>query len=166
MKKNVYFFVFVLLLSLSVTSCKKDSATTNTKTTGSASVSGTLKANLDMTNDTTQNGTPQIQNENVPAGTLITFIIDSKDLQDNPDSAYVYPKLEYTTTVEANGAFSISLPANTNPINAEVRFADFRYNVIVGFQGSTPITHNLIFSKAVDHVSIYNKAVVIKDYTY
>ena len=107
MKKNVYFFVFVLLLSLSVTSCKKDSATTNTKTTGSASVSGTLKANLDMTNDTTQNGTPQIQNENVPAGTLITFIIDSKDLQDNPDSAYVYPKLEYTTTVEANGAFSI-----------------------------------------------------------
>ena len=166
MKKNVYFFVFVLLLSLSVTSCKKDTVTTNTKTTGSASVTGTLKANLDLTNDTTQYGTPQIQYESVPQGTSITFIIDSKDLQDNPDSSYVYPKLEFNTTTGAGGAFSITLPANSNAINAKVHFADFRYNVIVGFIGSTPITQSQILSKALDNVSIYNKAVIIKDYTY
>lgn len=146
-------------------SCKKDEAT-STKETGSASVSGTLKANLDITNDTTLNGTPQIQYENVPQGTFISFIIDSKDLEDHPDTTYNYAKLQYNTTVGANGAFSVSLPANANAINAEVRFGDFSYNVVVGFQGSTAITDNQIFTKGIDNITIYNKAVIIKEYTY
>ena len=156
--------MLIFLVTFS-TSCKKDEVT-NTKITGSASVTGTLKANLDLTNDTAQNGTPQIQFENVPQGTVITFIIDSKDLEEHPDTTYNYAKLQYTTAVGSNGSFSVALPANANAINAEVRFGDFSYNVIIGFQGSTPITDNQIFTKGIDNISIYNKAVIIKEYTY
>lgn len=164
MKKINYIMALVLLISLAY-SCKKDEEV-NTKTTGSASVSGTLKANLDQTNDTTLNGTPQIQYENVPQGTVITFVVDSKDLESNPDTSYNYAKLQYSTSVASNGAFSVALPANANVINAEVRFSDFQYNVIVGFNGSTPIVNNHIFTKPIDNITIYNSAVVIKQYTY
>lgn len=164
---------FAALASMAIavlgTSCTKTQTTPAEP--GKAMVTLHLGINTDLTNDTTYNGGSQIQYENVPSGTVIQFVIDSEDLQENPVSGYAYDKLTSTATVDGSGNVSVELPAIATPLNVEVKFPDLeldekkeRYNTVTS--QNEVITETKIFTKGKEDISIWDGATIIQEHNY
>lgn len=155
------------------TACKKEEQTP--REAGAATVKGMVEVNSNLANDTLSDGSYDLKMETVPAGTKLTFIIDGADLDANPDPTYDYKDQLYNTSVKSDGSYSVSLPAYETPINAEVQFDDFETDVID--YGTDPgdttatgqpatVSTRTTFSRPSANVTIYDGAVVVKDYQY
>lgn len=148
-------------------SCKKTEAVTPADA-GSATIEGVAYAPLDLGNDTTASGVfvSGLNNEYVPAGTQITAIIDSYDLQANPDNSFNYQLLKFTAVVGNNGVFSFTgLPTYSEEIDVELRFNDFT-STQNQFDPSNNPAEEKIFTLSSKYASIYDGAIVIKEYNY
>ena len=155
------------LASLVMMSCKKTESAIPAAP-GSATISGVIYAPLDLGNDTTSNGVfiSGYNNEFAPSGTMLTAIVDSYDLQKNPDNNFNYELLKFTTVVGDNGAFSFTgLPAYSEQISVEIRFSDFKANQ-AQFDPSNNPSVSKIYTLSDKYVSIYDGAIVIKEFTY
>lgn len=147
-----------LLTTLS--SCNKDEES-NALEPGTATISGKLRANLDETN---------IQMQNVPEGTGVTFIISGEDLDRNPNPNYDYEDVIVKATVDGNGEYSATLPAAKKNINVQAVFDDFEFDATIlttdddGFQ--TAVTERRTFNRADANISIVDGQVLIRDYEY
>jgi hypothetical protein len=103
-------------------SCKKEEVETAPLPT--STIIGKVKADLDQTN---------ANPENAPAGTKIFFRINSQQLALDPLPNYVYQTLQYETTVDASGEYTITLPCATHQaVNVTIVPNDFRYTRITG----------------------------------
>lgn len=147
-----------LLTSLS--SCNKDEES-NALEPGTATISGKLRANLDETD---------IQLQNAPEGTGVTFIISGEDLDRNPNPSYDYEDVIVKATVDGNGEYSATLPAAKKNINVQVVFDDFEHEATIlttdddGFQ--TAITERRTFDRGNANFNIVDGQVLVRDYTY
>lgn len=169
MKKMTFAAAAMMAVAVLGTSCTKTQTTPAEP--GKAMVTLHLGINTDLTNDTTYNGSTQIQYERVPEGTVVHFVVDSRDLQENPVSGYSYDKLTSTGTVDASGNVTVELPAIATPLSAEVKFPNLelderkeRYNTVTS--QNEVITEKKIFTKGDESVSIWDGAVIIEEYNY
>lgn len=143
-----------------LTACNKDEQQ-EPLAPGTAMVSGRLTANLDETD---------FQIQAVPQGTGITFIIDGADLDRNPQPGYNYENTVVRGTADADGNYSVSLPAVKKAINATVVFDEFEFDAVVlttdddGFQEA--VVERRTFTRANTTVTIVEGQVLVKDYAY
>lgn len=161
MKKITLWGVLALAgMFTAFTACKKDEQK-EPLSAGSAMVSGRLTANLDETD---------FQLQSVPSGTGVTFRISGADLDRNPQPGYNYEDVIVRGTTDANGNYSVSLPAVKKSINATVIFDEFEFDATVlttnddGFQEA--IIERRTFTRANATISIVEGQVLVKDYNY
>lgn len=160
MKKTVLGFMSMAAIALAFSSCSNDDEQSPVQP-GTSTVEGRITANLDATS---------IEPQAIPAGTGITFIIDGRDLDPKPDNAYQYDKVTERAEVDAEGRYTVSLPARKNPINAQVVFDAFEFDATIittndeGFQETT--TARKVFSRNTMNISIVEGQSQIRDFTY
>ncbi|MFD1552435.1 hypothetical protein DNU06_10610 [Putridiphycobacter roseus] len=155
------------LASLVMMSCKKTETATPAEP-GSATITGTLYAPLDLGNDTTAAGVfiSGYDNEFAPSGTKLTAIIDTYDLQKNPDNSFNYELKKFTAVVGDNGSFTFTgLPTYSEQINVEIRFSDFDASQ-AQFDPSNNPAQTKIYTLSDKNATIYDGASLIKEYTY
>ncbi len=167
--KKLFFGAAAFMVVAAMASCTK----TQTKTAdpGTASVVLHMGINTDLTNDTTYNGSYQMQYENLPSGTVVQFVGNTRDLQENPIAGYSYKDVVYTGTVDANGDVAIEIPAIANPANIEVKFPELeldkkteRYNTVTG--SNEVITTKQIYTRQDANISVWNGAKIVREYNY
>lgn len=169
MKKMNFAVLVLLVVAVLGTSCTKEQ--TVRKEAGKAKVVLYLTVNNDLTNDTTYNGSAAVVRENVPQGTEVRFVIDSKDLQARPNGGFTYDDLTFVGTVEGEGKVSVELPASADDMSVEVKFPDLwlqerkkRYNTVTN--QNEVITKDKLYTRSADTLSIYEGATVIRKYNY
>lgn len=169
MKEMNFVALVLLLVAVLGTSCTKEQ--TARKEAGTANVILYLTVNTDMTNDTTYNGSFMTMRENVPQGTEVRFVIDSRDLQARPNGSYTYDDLTFVGTVDAAGKVMVELPASVDGLNVEVKFPDLwlqerkeRFNTVTN--QDEVITEEKLYSRNDASFSIHEGATVIKEYNY
>lgn len=164
--KTKFLSIFAIA-SLLMFSCKKTESAVPAEP-GTATIKGVIKAPLDLGNDTTSNGVfiNGYNNEFAPAGTQITAIVDTEDLQKNPQNGFTYEKLKFTTTIGANGDFSFTnIPSYATTIPVELRFNDFSDEQSQYDPTNNP-AQDKIFTLSNKTVMVYDGATVIKEYDY
>lgn len=169
MEKITLSALVIAMIAILGTSCTKEATTPAAP--GTAMVTLQLGINTDLTNDTTYNGFSETVYENVPSGTMVKFVIDSRDLQRNPVNGYNYEELTYTGTVGANGEVMIELPAIADPANVQVKFPELRlderrerYNTVT--QQDEIITESKIYTRSTVNISVWDGAVLVREYNY
>ena len=172
--KNIYLGAFAtaaMLLALS--SCSKETQTPLEP--GTAKVMGLVRANLNEANDTLSDGSFQPKWEMAPTGTVVTFTINSEDLDFNPQAGFPYKDLIYTAQTAADGTYSVDLPAYETPINVDIMFNDFsaqvtefgqdpRDTTAAGLPATVQMRYS--FSADSDSRSIYDKGIFVVDADY
>lgn len=120
--KKIFSIIAIALIGVFVmSSCEKEYETEPLKT---VKISGSVKAWFDLSQDVLENGFT-----NVPQGTRIIFRIKSEDLCQTTESGYEYKTLQYETTVDNNGKYSIELPCvNFDQVKVEITPVDFKSN--------------------------------------
>jgi hypothetical protein len=168
MKRATISFLTLGILAIAVVSCKKDDEKAPT-TTGSATVQGYIKVNLNERNDTLPDGSYNLNREALPSTVLLTFKIDSEDLDKDPDPYYTYDIIYKTATVDANGHYSVSLPTpkGSNAITGELEISDFEYNpIITSSQDTDSSGTRVVVTPSTMTFSIYNGGTTILDHNF
>jgi hypothetical protein len=104
MKKSLSILVILFAGIFAFTSCDKVEEV-EPGTNPNATISGYVYANLDATDGDL---------EKAPQGTKVFFRINAQDLVLNPQPGYVYQTLQYETTINVDGMYSITLPTATH----------------------------------------------------
>lgn len=124
MKKLFSIIVIALMGAFILSSCNKNDYETEPLKT--VNVSGKVEARLDLT-AVDEYGYPVYQN--APSGTRIIFKTDASNLCKTVDGNYEYSTLQYETTVDNNGNYSIDLPAvNFKPVTYTIIPVEFKAN--------------------------------------
>lgn len=123
MKKSIFILAIILGGLFAFTSCDKTEEV-EPGTNPTATIKGKVYANLDATDG---------DMEYAPVGTKVFFRINAQDLVLNPDPAYAYQTLQYETTVDANGEYSISLPTvDHQAVNVAITGDQFEAEQTIG----------------------------------
>lgn len=167
MKKQ--FFSFVAIAALAFVSCKEEEKPTPADP-GMATISGTITAPIDESNDTTNAG-GYIYNympEFAPAGTMVHFIIDSEDLDPNPDYSYDYQELRYSTEIGTDGSYSMEVPAINQGVSVTVVFDEFNadHREYYGPQPDSVIVNQERFFLGDASIYVYEGKTYVRNYTY
>ncbi len=136
MKKNKLslFAVLTLATAIAFNSCEKieeGSPITIDTTSKKATISGIVRADLMLDE--------QVFNDNIgntnfghvdtleyaPEGTEIHFHVKKQDF--NPDVEDGSDEFRYSTTVNADGTYSIEIPTTEEGLNVDISFDDFEY---------------------------------------
>lgn len=152
--KKVFLFTLLALIGVTVlfTSCEKDEVEVGELP--EATIIGKVKAELDITN---------ANPEAAPTGTKIYFRINSQQLTMDPLPNYDYQTLQYETTVDANGEYSIKLPCATHQaVNVTIVPVNFRATKITGADTSV----DYYFTGAQNAVAIRNGEMHYVDLMY
>lgn len=135
MKKRLFNMLPILGLALILvftSSCEKDEDINNpTPTLSTATITGFVYANLDLSNDTNEFGGYEMQYEKAPNGTILHAYIDAEDFVSEPQAGVVYQNLSYTTTVGNDGSYTFELPAVNKDVTVRITADEFSYNKIV-----------------------------------
>jgi len=160
MKKLTFAVAVMLCIAVIGTSCTKEQTTTAAPGTGMLSLE--LRVNNNEANDTLNSVN---DNELVPAGTVIQFIMDSEEYQYSPDANFNYEMKTWTSSVDASGMVSIELPAIAEDATVTVKYPDLSLTKTerIGFNGSTinparDTSYTVIYERADDNYTIYDGA--------
>ena len=105
-------FSIMAIAAIALTSCKKDEPASSEL--GDATISGNVWAELDLTD----------ADPEAIEGMQVTVIVDTRDWDQNPDPTYDYEERVYTTTTDANGDWSLTIPATEEGYNVDIDFED------------------------------------------
>ncbi|MCH2235699.1 MAG: hypothetical protein MK078_15775 [Crocinitomicaceae bacterium] len=145
MKKNI--FSILAIAAVAFTSCKDE--TPASSELGEATINGTVWADLDLTNTTTEG----------IEGMVVSAIIDTRNWSQDPDPFYNYEERVYSATVDANGAYSLTIPATEAGYNVTLRFSD----VLTTRTLADGETQNVRVTEGTANVFIYAGAVISVD---
>jgi len=150
--KRIFSIIAIALIGAFVlSSCNKEYETEPLKT---ITVSGTVKANLDLT---------AANPGDAPNGTKIIFRIDAADLCQTTDPSYAYNTLQYEVEV-SGGKYSVELPAvNFNAVNVDIVPVNFKANQI---QDATGATKEKVFSSPAYSITIQEGEVYFEDIVF
>jgi hypothetical protein len=168
MKRTTISLLTLGVFALAIASCKKEDEKTPT-TTGTATVEGYIKINMNQRNDTLPDGSYDLVREGIPSTVLLTFKVNSEDLDKDPDPNYAYDIIYKTTTVDASGHYMISLPTpiGANAINGTLEISDFEYNpIITSSQNTDSSAARVVVNPPTMNFSIYNGGTTILDYNF
>ena len=136
MKKNKLSLFAVLTLATAITfnSCEKieEGSPVTVNTSKTATISGMVHADLmfdERVYKESIEGTSfgyEDTAEYAPEGTEIHFHVKKQDF--NPDVEDGSDEFRYSTTVNANGTYSIDIPTTEEGLNVDISFDDFEYN--------------------------------------
>lgn len=146
-------------------SCKKDDdALATGPTLTMATVTGKLTANTDLRNDTSG-----VYNEMVPAGVTVVATINTGDWYRNKSrSSFEYANKVYTTTTDANGAYTLSIEVADQAVSVDLKMSEFyadQQQDTTG--GKAPSVKNLrYYATALSKFDVVSSENVIKDVTY
>ncbi len=149
---NTKVLLVISLAALIFISCGKDAETVTVKN-GSAKITGVAKCELDMTNT---------EREYVPSGTKIIATINTSDLVTAPDANINYPQKTFTTTVGANGAYTLAVDANAKTVNVTITASDFEYDKKIN---DTTYTRT-VYSLAPNGVTVIDGITKINDLNF
>jgi len=124
MKKTVLsgFVLASLLLIAVISGCKKEEAPNAPSNVGTATLSGKVQAQLDLSNTTI---------ENVPTGTKIIAVINSADLVTNPVAGVTYENISYETNVNSSGDYTFTnIAAANKDVTVTLYPVDFVYDQV------------------------------------
>jgi hypothetical protein len=141
-------FSIMAIAAIALTSCKKDEV--DSSELGEATLSGNVWAELDLTNATTES----------VAGMQVTVIVDTYDWDQNPDNNYDYEERVYTTTTDASGNWTLTIPATESGYNIDVDFVDTYGSRIVATPGGTATENVEITNGSHNNTFIYAGAVI------
>lgn len=164
MKKIV--FSIIAISGIALISCKKTTDPATPAEPGSCTVNGNVFAPLDLSNDTTEAGiyTEGLHNENA-TNVGITFVVDSKNLDHNPDASYDYQDLSFSTTI-TDGQFSIQLPAISTPYTVDVYLDEFNAEQRQFTPGDVTFENKLFSVGAMTIAGITNGATRVMNFNY
>ncbi len=157
MKRTILSIVAVAALAM--TSCKKNEPVDQL---GDATINGNIWAYLDATNDINAQGI-YIANLNpeVVASMPISVEVNTMNWDQNPDYSYDYAKKTYTTTTDASGNYTLTIPATDEGYNVTVRLGDlFTERKSYAADGTTVITDNVKVGGNSFNVFIYKGGVI------
>ena len=145
-------------------SCKKDEealATGPTLTT--ATITGKLTANTDLRNDTAG-----VYNEKVAAGVTVIGVINTGEWYRNKTrSSYEYSNKVYSTTTDANGAYTLSIEVADQAVTVNMSFSDFYADQQQDTTlGRAPSVKNLRYYAPHPAVIVESTETVIEDVIY
>ena len=136
MKKNKLSLIAVLTLATAITfnSCEKieEGSPVTVNTSKTATISGMVHADLRMDERVYKesiegtNFNYSDTAEYAPNGTEIHFHVVKQDM--NSDVEDGSDEFRYSTTVSANGTYSINIPTTEEGLNVDISFDDFEYN--------------------------------------
>jgi hypothetical protein len=151
MKKLTFAAIVMMVVAMLGTSCTK--LQTKTADPGKATITLHLGVNTDITNDTNYIGSPVTQYEKVPAGTVIHFVYDTKDLQHHVDTAYTYEMKTITGTVDANSDVMVEIPSIYKALTVTAKFPNLELQQTY----TRPIAANPLLTEKVTKPVIYTK---------
>jgi len=206
MKKNILSIIAVISMSSAITfsSCEKieEGSPITINNSNTATISGMIYANIKQDEIVfTDNIDPAYNNETynnaedtleyAPSGTEIHFRVNkhnfNSDVEDTDD------QFLYTTTVDANGRYSYSIPTVEEGVDVHISFDDFEidslfwiandvsyvdstyYDTIINQQVTVKIDSSLlytstssrvVYSRASSSVTIHKDEDVILDFQY
>ncbi|MBX2943456.1 MAG: hypothetical protein KF860_14035 [Cyclobacteriaceae bacterium] len=152
MKKLV--LVMSLASALIFSGCDNENTVNPTVTLGSATITGTVYAELDNNNAVS---------EKAPSGAKVYVIVDTKDFVLNPTGG-TYAKKYYEGTVDASGKYSIVIETGNKVMDVTVVPADFSASVLTG--PATSEIQNFIGSGASDDIEVFANGTFILDLYY
>jgi hypothetical protein len=172
MKKLTFAAIALLLVAMLGTSCSK--VQTTTAEPGSATITLHLGINTDVTNDTAYNGASETQYEKVPAGTIVHFVYDTKDLQHHVDTNYTYEKMTITGTVDANSNVMVTIPSIYKALSVDVKYPNLeldetytRIRMPITFPVVyEKVTRKTIYSKATHAIGVWDGAIIVQEQNY
>jgi hypothetical protein len=160
-----------MIVAMLGTSCTKTQTTP--KEPGKATITLHLGVNTDITNDTTYNGGSATQYEKVPAGTIVNFVYDSKDLQHAPAAGYAYEMLTVPGTVDANGDVMVTIPAIYKALTVTAKFPELELQqtytrIAVGTNPplTEKVTKPIIYTKADVAITVWDGAIIVRKENY
>ena len=115
MKKTVKLFSLLAAIVLIAASCK-DEMTNEPFENGSATIQGTARIDLDLSNT---------ELEYVPQGVNIYAEINSTDLVQFPSGGSNYGPIVYSTVIGADGSFTFQIDANLKNVTVSFYADDF-----------------------------------------
>jgi len=121
MKKKL--FSILAIGAIAITSCEKEVLDSNQL--GEAVITGNIYANLDETNDVNSAGLFSLgSNPESVKGITVSVTIDTRIWDQSPDNNYDYPEKTYTATTDANGNYTLTIPATDKPSNVNLKFGN------------------------------------------
>lgn len=151
--------------AIALTSCKKEEATTTEL--GSATITGTIRADIDQTNDVNNAGLyiENLMPENVE-GMTVKVTVDTKNwVQASDQNGYAYDKKVYTATTNAEGVFTLTIPATEAGYYVDLEFEDVNGVTRKMFTSDgSELTENSTISRNDASVYIYSGATLSKSY--
>lgn len=120
MKRKI--FSIIAIASIVIVSCKKDEVLDSNQL-GEAIIKGNVYANLDETNDVNSVGifSPGSVPEDVE-NMMVSIEVDTKNWDQTPDNSYNYPKKTYTAITDANGDYTLTIPATEKASYVTLKF--------------------------------------------
>ncbi|WP_027420934.1 hypothetical protein [Crocinitomix catalasitica] len=159
---------FVAISAIALVSCKKVEPATPAEP-GSATLTGTVYADKDLSNDTTDAGVyiPGLDSELATSGTKLTFVVNSGDLDRSPEPGFDYQDLIFTATLNGSGEYTVSLPAISTALNVDVYFDDFKADQRqYTFDGTFESENKSFFLGSTTVGGIVDGVTKIQDFTY
>ncbi len=166
-----------LIVGVSTTSCKKKEGCTDPNAVnydadaktddgscvlptehGEATITGLVKASLDLSNDTNANAL--LDWENAPATILARY--NESDLYNQPAPGINYGDVIVEATV-SGGMYTLKIPANGEPVSVTVMPMDFAYDQVQNTQGDVVRT---VFTDPNFTVTVYDHSYEIIDIYY
>lgn len=146
------------IAAVALVSCKKDNV--DDRTLGSATITGTIRADIDQSNDVNGAGIYQSYlNPEGVAGMIVTAEVNTEDWADNYVWNYDYDVMTYTATTDANGMFTMTIPTPPEGYEITLEFQDVNgvTRTLWTQQGSTVEETSYIYKNSED-VWIYDGA--------
>jgi hypothetical protein len=118
----------IAIAAVVMTSCKKAEPANYL---GSATVTGKITADLDLSNDI--NGAGAYQAGFTPdskAGINVYAEVNTRFWDQKPDPNYTYLIKTYSTTTAADGSYSFTIPATEKPYSITIKVGEFTHNQV------------------------------------
>lgn len=142
MKRKI--FSVMAIAAIALVSCKKDEL--NSTELGSATVNGNVWADLDLTNTEVEG----------VSGMQVSIEVNTQNWDQQPVTGYNYDVKVYSTTTNASGDYTLTVPATDDQYDVTIKFEDL-YTTQTNQDGSTS---NVLVTRGDITKTIWNGAII------
>lgn len=147
-------FSIMAIAAVALVSCKKEEPATSEL--GMATINGNVWADLDQTDDF-QNGVyVQELNPEGVEGMQVSIEVNTSNWVQNQVSGYDYEVKTYTATTDANGDWTIEIPATEDAYTVTIQYNDvYTTRTVLAEDGVSGITENVELSYGSHNVTVF-----------
>jgi len=160
MKKRI--FSIIAIAAVVMSSCKKEEI--NSTQLEDAIIKGNVYSDLDYSNDLVNGSYVQGSVKEGVEGMIVSVEVNTYNWDQTPDNSYNYDKKTYTATTDANGDYTLTIPATDDGYNVSLSFAAvYKTRSIYTTDGSA-LTEEVVVNSFSRNAFIYKGAALnLKD---